>query len=179
MIFYSKPCSKFSLQLSCRSCNLVAVKLGESLTFDMRLAAYRSHLIKQLCFTSAMIGTASKFLNVTSRSVRHRCVRSMSTTATDNMLILENRNPHIMDDRITYCPTTKKFLFEGIELVHEIPFVVDDAFPKFDANEAIKKMMSSSTWPKQPYIKKDGTAYSVTSISLLHLLSTCNDRRLP
>jgi hypothetical protein len=114
-----------------------------------------------------MIATAFKFLNVTSRSARHRCVRSMSTTTTevnDSIFILENKNPHEMDARISSCPEKKTFFFDGVELVHDIPLIVEEAFPKFDPDEAVKRMMLGSAWPRQPYIKKDGTPYTVSSI---------------
>lgn len=86
----------------------------------------------------------------------------------DSMLTLENTNPHHMDARITSDPSRNTFLFDDFELAHDIPLIVEEAFPKFDPEEAVKRMMASSTWPRQPYIKKDGTPYSVISILLLY-----------
>jgi hypothetical protein len=91
----------------------------------------------------------------------------MSTTATevnDSTFILENKNPHEMDARISSCPDKKTFYFDRDELVHDIPLIVEEVFPKFDPDEAVKRMMRSSAWPRQPYIKKDGTPYTVINM---------------
>ena len=66
---------------------------------------------------------------------------------------------------MTFSSGSQCFRLDNVDLVHGIPEIVENAFKKFNADEAVKKMMAAPSWPRQPYIKKDGKAYSVINIS--------------
>ena len=77
---------------------------------------------------------------------------------------LQVNNAHELDKRIDFDAAAHVYYVDGEAMELSVTEMIDGFFEKFDADLVISKMMAGSRWPREGYMKKDGTPYTEEEI---------------
>ena len=79
-------------------------------------------------------------------------------------LDLESFNAHPLDTSLVFDQVHHSYYFNGVKMENSVTTIIDKYFKKFDPLAVAEMMTKGSNWPREGYLKRDGTPFTIDEI---------------
>jgi hypothetical protein len=89
---------------------------------------------------------------------------SAAATTSSLPILLVERNPHALDEYVTFDEESHTYCFDGKPMRKSVTQLIDGYFSKFHPDNMIAKMMNGPNWPRPEYTSESGVPFTAHEI---------------